>query len=213
MRGFTRASTLLQEMHHRVRNNLQTVAALLSMQARHASDAAWTQPLQEAVSRIRSIAVVHDLLSSGDLRETTVDRLAKHVVDEAIINVVPPDRQVSFVIEPSEVHVPSRQATVVALLINEFVANAVVHGLGERDRGEITIAAWRDGRHAVLEVRDDGGGLPADFDLNGSAGLGLQIARTLVEVDLHGTLALRPAERGGTVVSVRFPLPAAAEAR
>src|SRR5690606_6769713 len=164
LRGFTRASTLLQEMHHRVRNNLQMVAALLSMQARHAADEGWTQPLQEAVSRIRSIAAIHDLLSSGNLRETTVERIAKHVVDEAIINVVPPGTQVNFVIEPSPVHVPSRQATVLALLINEFLANAVVHGVGRRERGEVTIAVRCEGDEAVLEVCDDGVGLPAGFD-------------------------------------------------
>ena len=211
LRGFTRASTLLQEMHHRVRNNLQMVAALLSMQARHAADEGWTQPLQEAVSRIRSIAAIHDLLSSGNLRETTVERIAKHVVDEAIINVVPPGTQVNFVIEPSPVHVPSRQATVLALLINEFLANAVVHGVARRERGEVIIGVRCDGDEAVLEVCDDGVGLPEGFDPVRSAGLGLQIARTLVEVDLHGSLHLRAREGGGTVACVRFPLPTGGE--
>lgn len=206
VRGFTRASTLLQEMHHRVRNNLQTVAALLSMQARHAGDAAWTVPLQEAVSRIQSIAVVHDLLSSGDLRETTLDRIAKHVVDEASINLVPPGSQIRLVIKPSDVLVSSRQATVLALLINEFVSNAVVHGLGECDQGTVVVEAIRIGDRALLEVRDDGVGLPAEFDLRTDVGLGLQIARTLVEVDLHGTLEIEPCPGEGTVVRVRFPL-------
>lgn len=206
LRGFNRASTLLQEMHHRVRNNLQTVAALLSMQARHAGDAAWTAPLHEAVSRIRSIAVVHDLLSTGNLRETTIDRIAKYVVDEASINIVPPSARISFVVPPSSVWVSSRQATILALLINEFVTNAVMHGLASATLGEISVSAWVDEGAAVLEVRDDGGGISADFDARNSAGLGLQIARTLVEVDLRGSLEVVPGEPTGCVVRVRFPL-------
>lgn len=205
LRGMSRASTLLQEMHHRVRNNLQTVAALLSMQARHAGDAAWTEPLQQAVGRIRSIAVVHDLLSTGNLRETTVDRIAKHVVDEASITVVPPGSQVRFEVPPSSVWVSSRQATVLALLINEFVANAVMHGLADRRSGVITVRAWADGEDAVLEVQDDGAGLREDFHPERNTGLGLQIARTLVEVDLRGSLAIGPGEPEGCVVRVRFP--------
>lgn len=207
VRGYTRASTLLQEMHHRVRNNLQTVAALLSMQARHAGDAGWTVPLQEAVSRIRSIAVIHDVVSSGNLRETTVDTIAKHVVDEAIINAVPPGMHVQFIVEPSEVHVPFRQATVLALLINEFVTNAVMHGLTGREQGEIIITSTLEGEQATVEVRDDGVGVPPDFDPLRSEGLGLQIARTLVEVDLQGRLDISRGESAGTVVRVVFPVP------
>src|SRR5690606_36938324 len=74
--GYATASTLLQEMHHRVRNNLQTVAALLSMQARHAGYEPWTQPLQEAVARVQSIATIHDLLSGGTLTSTTIAAIA-----------------------------------------------------------------------------------------------------------------------------------------
>jgi two-component sensor histidine kinase len=191
-------------MHHRVRNNLQTVAALLSMQARHAEDAGWTAPLQEAVSRIRSIAVIHDLLSSGNLGETTADTIARHVAEEAGSNIVPPGLHITFVIPPSDVRVPSRQATVLALLINEFVTNAVFHGFAARSRGRLEISIRAEDRSAVLEVIDDGVGLPESFELPGGAGLGLQIARTLAEADLGGTLEVARRPGGGTVVRVRF---------
>lgn len=203
-RGLIRVSTLLQEMHHRVRNNLQTVAALLSMQARHAEDAGWVAPLQEAVSRIRSIAVIHDLLSSGSLAETTADAIARHVAEEAGSNIVPPGLHITFVIPPSDVRVSSRQATVLALLINEFVSNAVIHGFAGRSHGRLEISIRGEESGAVLEVIDDGVGLPDGFALPQSAGLGLQIARTLAEADLGGTLETARRPSGGTLVRVRF---------
>ncbi len=203
-RGFTRASVLLQEMHHRVRNNLQTVAALLSMQARHAEDARTSTPLREAVARIQSIAAIHDILSGGDLRETTVDTIAKHVADDAISNLVGPDLRVTFDIEPSPVHVNSREATVLALLVNEFVLNSISHGFAQRSEGHVAIRTGFDGSNAVIEITDNGSGLPDDFSLEANRRLGLNIARTLVETDLRGNLSLGPAEAGGTTVRIVF---------
>ena len=203
-RGYTRASVLLQEMHHRVRNNLQTIAALLSMQARHAEDARTSTPLREAVTRIQSIAAIHDILSGGDLRETTVDTIAKHVADDATSNLVGPDMHVTFDIEPSPVHVNSREATVLALLVNEFVLNSISHGFTQRSTGHVAIHANFDGPKAVIEIIDDGSGLPDGFSLEANRRLGLNIARTLVETDLRGKLALEPADGGGTKVRVEF---------
>ncbi len=204
-RGYVRTSTLLQEMHHRVRNNLQTVAALLSMQARHTPDPATAAPLREAVTRIQSIAAIHDILSGGNLRETTVDVIAKHVADDAVSNLVDPGLKVQFRIEPSVVVVNSKEATVLALLINEFVMNAIGHGFAGRTRGEIVVrSSIEDGRSAI-EVVDDGVGIDEGFSLETSRRLGLIIARTLVETDLRGDLKLVRRPEGGTVVRVTFP--------
>jgi two-component system, sensor histidine kinase PdtaS len=203
-RGLQRTSALLQEMHHRVRNNLQTVAALLSMQARHASSPEAAGPLNEAVGRIRSIAAIHDVLSSGSISETTIDVIAKHVTDEASITLVPPDTRISFDIGGDSVVVTSREATVLALLINEFVANAIVHGFAGRSRGQISIRAWVSDQLTIVEVADDGRGVPRGFDLAQVSGLGLQIARTLSEDDLKGSLEIVPRRDGGTAVRVMF---------
>ncbi|MBA3450213.1 MAG: GAF domain-containing protein, partial [Chloroflexia bacterium] len=128
-RGLEVASALLQEMHHRVRNNLQTVAALLSIQLRHNETETWASHLREAVSRVQAIAAVHDLLSDEKrLGGTTVDVIARHAADEAYGTLVPPGLSVRFDIPSSELRIPSKQATILALLINELVANAVKHG-------------------------------------------------------------------------------------
>ncbi len=209
-RGLAVKSALLQEMHHRVRNNLQTVAALLSMQARRAAAEPWTAHLREAVNRIGSIAAVHDLLSREDIGHTTVGAVAREVVDEASATLVPDDLALTFAVPEHGVTVSSRQATVLALLINELLANAILHGLAGRRRGRITVCAERpaDQAEVVLRVEDDGVGPPPGFDVEASAGLGLTIARTLVRADLHGSIAVERNAGGGTTVSIAFPVQA-----
>jgi two-component system, sensor histidine kinase PdtaS len=203
--GYETTSTLLQEMHHRVRNNLQTVAALLSMQARHAGHAEWTQALQEAVARVQSIATIHDLLSQGSLTSTTVEAIARKVTDEASINVVPPSLTLRFQVMPNKVEIRSRQATIFALLLNEVLTNAIVHGMRDRTEGTIRIEAVTDGAMTEIHVDDDGIGLPDEFDLSAQDGLGLRIISTLATSDLKGGFDLVRLPDGGTRAMIRFP--------
>lgn len=203
--GYATASTLLQEMHHRVRNNLQTVAALLSMQARHATSPEASEPLREAVARVQSIAAVHNLLSSENLTAATITSIAKHVVDEATITVVPPGLDVRFTIEPGEAEASSRQATILALLINECVSNAIEHGMDGRTSGSVVIRADEVNGETHVIIDDDGNGLPAGFRVEDSSRLGLRIARTLAASDLGGSFELLPLETGGARSLIRFP--------
>lgn len=209
-RGLEVASALLQEMHHRVRNNLQTVAALLSIQLRHNESAPWASHLREAVSRVQAIASVHDLLSDESrLGGTTVDVIARHAADEAFGTLTPPGLSVQFVIAPSDVRVPSKHATILALLINELVGNAVKHGFRGRDRGTITITAEEIDGDALIRIANDGVAVPENFDPSGSHGLGMRIIQRLVTADLHGQFTMRP-ESGGSVATIRFPIEDAA---
>lgn len=206
--GVARSSLLLQEMHHRVRNNLQTVAALLSLQMRQAESGREGDALREATSRIQAIAAVHDLLSDERrLGGATIAEIAKLVADDAHSVIIPPGLKVTFVIEPSELVVPSRTATIFALLINELVANAVRHGFAGRDQGMITVRSSSDGHAAVVEVENDGDIIAAGFNPSYSTGLGMRIVNRLVTSDLRGVFSIAPAECGtGTVARIRFPL-------
>lgn len=205
-RGLEVASALLQEMHHRVRNNLQTVAALLSIQLRHNEAASWASHLREAISRVQAIAAVHDLLSDESrLGGTTVDVIARHAADEAFATLTPPSLTVTFDIPKSQVVVPSKQATILALLINELVANAVKHGFKGRERGKISITSREEDGDAVIEIGNDGEAIPQDFDPSGSHGLGMRIIQRLVTADLNGAFRIGPAESGSVAV-IRFPI-------
>lgn len=203
--GFARASTLLQEMHHRVRNNLQTVAALLSMQARHAAHPAHRSTLQEAVARVQSIAAVHNLLSAENLTSATVTSIVKHVVDEASVNVVPRGKHVEFEILPSDATATSRQATILALLVNECVTNAIEHGMQDCATGHVRITPRRVDSMVEVTIEDDGCGLPDGFDAERDSSLGLRIARTLTTADLKGTFSIANRPEGGAVATIRFP--------
>jgi two-component sensor histidine kinase/putative methionine-R-sulfoxide reductase with GAF domain len=199
-------SALVQEMHHRVRNNLQTVAALLSLQLRTASEAPWATEIREAISRIQSIAAVHDLLSDEQrLGGTTVDVIARLVAEDAHSTLIPQGLRVNFQIEPSTLRIPTRQATIISLLINELAANAISHGFEHRDSGDIRIRGWEENGFAHIEVYNDGRGVPDGFDPAQSSGLGMRITQRLVTSDLKGAFTIS-SDALGTTALIRFPI-------
>jgi len=209
IRAAATSSALLQEMHHRVRNNLQIVASLLSLQARAASNQAVSGPLQEAVARIQSIASIHDLMSQANIEYTSLQTIAEMVANEASINVVPPGKMVRFDIDTGDVKVPSRHAMVLGLLINECVTNAIIHGFADREAGTIRIDSLRHNGIVELTITDDGVGLPkfGEASPTSSTQLGTRIAARIAESDLRGSFALEPAEPRGTTARITFPLP------
>jgi len=207
MHSITTQRALVQEMHHRVRNNLQTVAALLSLQLRSAEDAPWATEIREAISRIQSIAAVHDLLSDEKrLAGTTVDVIARMVAEDAHSTLIPPHLRVRFDIQPSNLTVASRQATILSLLINELTANAINHGFRDRGEGYVRIRAWED-EHGLanVEVFNDGHKVPEGFDPALSDGLGMRITQRLVVSDLKGTFTIN-SDALGTTALMRFPI-------
>jgi two-component sensor histidine kinase len=199
-------SALLQEMHHRVRNNLQTIAALLAMQLRRVEPhGQGAQALRESAARIQSIAAVHNLLCREDVGVTTVDAVTRHVVESAQSSLVQADTPVQFSIKGDEVRVGSRDATVLALVINELISNALTHGLAS-EGGCAEIEATLSDGIVTVDVRDDGPQHPPPPPKQHSSGLGLQIIETLVNDDLGGSFELNHEEWAGwTIARVRFP--------
>ncbi|NJO07077.1 MAG: GAF domain-containing protein, partial [Chloroflexaceae bacterium] len=185
-------SAMLQEMHHRVRNNLQTISALLAMQLRRLDpENQGARALRESAARIQSIAAVHNLLCREDVGFTTVDAVVRQVVDNVSTALLDPDRAVSpQIINGHMVRVGSREATVLALIINELISNALSHGLSV-EGGKLEIEARIEGEMVLIEVRDDGPNHPEPpRRTSGGSGLGLQIIETLVKDDLGGSFYL-----------------------
>ncbi len=188
--GLRTKEALLREMHHRVKNNLQQVASILNMQRRRARLPEVEQILIESVDRIQGIAATHDLLSSTVLGVAPVDEIARKIVGIVQGNLVPPHLHLRFVIGSAPFPVPSEQATTLAIVLNELIANAIEHGFGGRKYGEIRISgALRDGQ-VLVRVADDGVGLPAGFSLQSAEGLGLQLVRRLAQSDLKGSVEI-----------------------
>lgn len=187
-------SAMLQEMHHRVRNNLQTISALLAMQLRRLDPASeGARALRESAARIQSIAGVHNLLCHEDVGTTTIEAVAHQVVDSATASLVTAEQPVQFAVIGDTIHVGSREATVLALVINELISNALRHGL-PHGGGRVEIESSLIEENLVqIEVRDDGpmhaSHAPREQETPHS-GLGLQIIETLVRDDMGGTFTL-----------------------
>ena len=193
----------IREIHHRVKNNLQTVSALLRLQSRRIEDPAAAAALAEAVRRIAAIALVHETLSNSS--ETTV------AFDEVLTSLVTHSLELSprmgqLIIERSGQlgSLESRIATPLALVVTELIHNALEHGLAESGT-QLRIELQRYSNEGVVTISDDGVGLPVGFDLLSSANLGLQIVRTLTENELKGELKLESTQQG-TQAKLRFPL-------
>lgn len=197
----------IREIHHRVKNNLQTVAALLRMQARRIRSPEARAALTEAVSRVAAIAVVHETLSQSydDAVEfdEVADRVLKMVGGLALTrgDTVIARREGSFGFVPADV------ATSLSLVITELCQNALEHGLAEAHKGLVRVLPRVEDRQLTVEVIDDGAGLPADFSLEDSRSLGLSIVGTLI-ADLGGTFDLADNPNGpGSRAVITLPLP------
>ncbi len=189
-RGLASKSLLLQEMHHRVKNNLQTVAGILSLQQRHTKSPAVAHLLAESVNRIQGIAATHDLLSREDVGMATVEEIARKIAGIVSANLAPPDFRLRLDVSADNIRVPSRQATILALILNELVSNVFKHSFIGRSEGRILVNAADQDGWVTLSVANDGPGLPEGFDPQTSEGLGLSLVRTLVQADLRGTFTL-----------------------
>ena len=193
----------IREIHHRVKNNLQTVASLLRMQARRVGTPDGRRGLEEAIRRISSIALVHETLSQDSTEMVEFDHVAKRVVAMVGESVADPERPIRFTMTGTAGEIDADVATPLALVLNELCQNAVDHAFGSGG-GAVTVTIERRGLNFRLIVADDGAGLPAGFTLESGSNLGLQIVRTLVESELGGTIRL--ATDRGTCVRVEVPL-------
>jgi two-component sensor histidine kinase len=196
----------IREIHHRVKNNLQTVAALLRLQARRIDAPGARAALEEAVRRVGSIAIVHETLSTAADEQVAFDEIADRL-GRMVTEVSATGERVRVLRTGSFGILPSEAATALAMVLTEVLQNAVEHGYDEDRHGRIEVDVTTGGGRLEVSVQDDGRGLPEDFDLDASTTLGLSIVRTLVESELAGRLRLRPSPTGGTRVEVDVPLP------
>lgn len=196
----------IREIHHRVKNNLQTVAALLRLQARRTNNAEGREALIESVRRVSSIALVHDALSMSVDEEVNLD--------EVVDRILPIMNDVATVDTPIRINrvgelgvLDADRATALIMVITELVQNAIEHAFDTTTaQGCVTIRAERSARWLDVVVHDDGRGLPEGFSLEKSDRLGLQIVRTLVSAELDGSLSMHDLAAGGTDVILRVPI-------
>ena len=196
----------IREIHHRVKNNLQTVSALLRLQARRIDDPGASAALNEAVRRIASIALVHETLSNSPDASVDFDQVLDSLVSHAL-ELSPRMSELQIVRTGAFGSLEPRIATPLALVITELIHNALEHGLAETGSA-LGIHVATNANQLQVTISDDGVGLPAGFDVATSPNLGLQIVRTLTENELRGTLSLNSSlnsEASETKAVLKFP--------
>ncbi|HSH23800.1 MAG TPA: histidine kinase N-terminal domain-containing protein [Acidimicrobiales bacterium] len=207
----------IREIHHRVKNNLQTISSLLRLQGRRLSSREARDAIEESVRRIRSIALVHETLSlegSGDVPFNDIVRPLVRAVEESLGS---PDRPIRFRVEGDAGRLPARVATPLAVVLTELLQNAADHAFplspgapeARPEPAEVDVHLDNDGDRLLVEVADNGVGLPPGFRLEDSKGLGLSIVRSLVTSQIEGSISMdspRADGRSGTVIEVHVPM-------
>jgi len=193
----------IREIHHRVKNNLQTVSALLRLQARRIEDPKASAAIEEAVRRVVSIALVHETLSATSQDLVQFDEVITKIIQGASeLNIRPNEIQIKKVGEFGLIS--SMVATPLALVLTELIHNALEHGLSTSgDLVELRIN--RQAASMTITVTDNGAGIPNDFSLELNTNLGLQIVQTLTKNELAGKIEFIK-QNIGTQVQISFPL-------
>lgn len=198
-------SAVIQEMHHRVKNSLQTIASLLRLQLRYGRFESVEQALNEIINMILAIASVHEMLSGDNLDNVSIRKMAETILSATAGNLVSSDKQIDIRIEGDDVTLTAKKATPVALIINELIQNAVEHGFKGSHEGKIILNTAVRKYDIHLSVKNNGAPLPEGFDIRTHHGLGLQIVETLVHNDLCGKLTLKSTNGEFTEALVTFP--------
>jgi two-component sensor histidine kinase len=193
-------TAVVREMHHRIKNNLQTVAMLMQMQVYETDSQVTRHALEMNIHRVQSIASVHEVLSERGFRLVNVKEVLEQITNMTAGSMVKPEQKISISVNGQALQLPSKAATALALVCNELVQNALEHAFTSQPGGVIVISLGYSPDEYIVLVRDDGRG----FEENFKKGLGLEIVETLVEEDLHGRIKFNHLPQG-TEISIRFP--------
>lgn len=198
-------SAVIKEIHHRVKNNLQTIVSLLRLQERRTESSEAKSILQDCIGRVNSIAVVHEYLSQQGNGMIDVGKVAKSIYQALVSSMLNSDFVLETDFATDNVLLPSEKATSIALILNELLQNAIEHAFAGRTNGKLTVRFNDSGSCYELLIADNGVGLPDDFSWQQSSSLGLKIIKTMAEADLKGSFALVPLADGGVQASVIIP--------
>ncbi|MEO7371449.1 MAG: histidine kinase N-terminal domain-containing protein [Ilumatobacteraceae bacterium] len=211
----------IREIHHRVKNNLQTISSLLRLQGRRLESPEAKAAVAESVRRIRTIALVHETLSREPGDDVAFLEIVRPLLRLAEEGLQSPDRPVRFTVQGEGGRLPSTIATPLSVVLTELLQNAVDHGFPEGSSGgDVVVQLNPTDDQLQIRVINDGRGLDAGFELNKATGLGLSIVRTLVTTELAGSIVMRPGmpedfaaaglgdqpKGAGTVVDLTVPI-------
>lgn len=195
--------TLLQEIHHRVKNNMQVISSLLQLQTTRENNPQVQEILRESQNRVHTLSSVHELLCSSDnLSEIDLAEFATTLVTSLFQSYRVDSSRIGMTIQCDDIPVTMKVANPLGLLVNELVSNAIKYAFPGKRKGTISLEIRKRGAEVEVLVQDDGIGIPPDVDLDHSDTLGLQFVRTLVRKQLEGSVELE--RMNGSRYRIRF---------
>ena len=196
-------SVAIREIHHRVKNNLQTIASLLRLQSRRVDDVSARTAFRESISRVLSIAATHEILAQNGVDDvdllTMLQRIKSSIVDYSMAG----GKAIRIAIEGDTLMCNSDTATSIALVANEVIQNSLKHAFKGRENGAIRVEICKASTYGNIAITDDGVGFDVTQAPEGA--LGARIVQSIVKDKLHGTLTTE-SDEGGTKVFLNFPL-------
>ena len=191
-------SVAIKEIHHRIKNNLQTIASLLRMQARKAEDESVKKILNDSINRILSISITHEMLAQNGFDNLKIQEVIKKIQRNSVRENTNENFNLKISIEGDDFQINSDKATTIALIINELIENSVKHAFKNKKCGTITVGIKNEGEKAKISVVDNGIGMENRKIKKNS--LGLQIVKSLVKDKLDGDLNIK-SDNNGTNIS------------
>ncbi len=195
--------TVIKEIHHRVKNNLQTIISLLRLQMRRTNSKIAEKILNQSINRILSIALIHEALSKQNFEVVNIKQTSYNILQTILSNMVDPSQNITGEISGIEVFLPATVASNVSLCITELIQNAVEHAFSTRSEGNIRVTVGREQDEVFITVEDNGIGISTDKIRNGGQ-LGTQILDSIIRSKLKGNFSLE-SYRYGTKACMRFP--------
>lgn len=203
MASLEEKEVLLREIHHRVKNNLQIISSLMNLQSEYTQEPEILKMFQESKNRIRSMALIHEkLYQSKDLAHIDFVEYLKSLVDMLLNFYREESTDINVSLKCAEINLEIDTAISMGLIVNELLSNSFKHAFPGQKSGEVTITLSKNGRNYLLEVADNGIGIPEDVDIKNTDSLGLLIVQTLT-LQLKGTL--EHYNEGGTKFRLSFP--------
>ncbi|MCX5855025.1 MAG: PAS domain S-box protein, partial [Deltaproteobacteria bacterium] len=197
--------TLLKEIHHRVKNNLQVISSLLSLQSQYLEDKGLLEIFRESENRVRTMALVHEMLyQSEDLSAIGFDSFIRNLVGFLLQSYRTDSSAIKVNLDVHDIHLDIAAAIPFGLILNELISNALKHAFPGEAEGKITLIMRVEGDRIVARFQDSGVGFPETLDFRNTQSLGLQLINILVG-QLRGTIEL--AVDGGTTFNITFPIP------
>lgn len=178
----------MQEIHHRIKNNLQMVASILSLQARKSENADMRRAFKENIGRVLSIAAIHDILTNNEADEVIDVKLLIEKIRRNLQSIVENGRSIAIVVRGDDLYVDADKGTAIALAVNELMINALEHGFDGRDTGNIFVSICEGNQYSTIEVQDDGTGF--DLSKKSKQSLGLDLVSLTVREKLKGTFSI-----------------------